>query len=123
MRQTEPAPAGYYTDPAKPGQQRWWDGEAWAVSPIAPPVNVAPTIEVAPPPVRTNQFAMASLVLSISWVFFIGSILGVIFGHLALEQIKESGGRETGRSGAMLGLAIGYTGVAAGLLVLLLVLT
>jgi len=63
---------------------------------------------------------MASLVLSISWVFFIGSILGVIFGHLALQQIKESNGEETGRGSAMLGLLIGYTGIAAGLLVVLL---
>ena len=66
---------------------------------------------------------MASLALSLSWVFFIGSILGVIYGHLALAQIKQAAGRETGRSSAMLGIAIGYTGIAAGLLTVLVVLT
>jgi hypothetical protein len=120
VRQTNSLPPGYYADPANPSQQRWWDGEAWAVSAIAPPVYVPPEVELPKRPPRTNQFAMASLVLSISWVFFIGSVLGVIFGHLALPQIKESNGEETGRGSAMLGLLIGYTGIAAGLLVVLL---
>jgi len=87
-----------------------------------PPVNVAPVVEVPVGPPRNNQFALASLVLSISWVFFIGSILGVIFGHLAMQQIRESEGRETGRGNAMIGLIVGYVGLACGLLALLILL-
>lgn len=39
--QTPSAPAGWYPDPQVPGQQRYWDGAAWAASqtpPSAPPV-------------------------------------------------------------------------------------
>jgi hypothetical protein len=36
----------------------------------------------------------------------------VIFGHIALGQIKESGGRESGRGFAIAGLALGYMGLA-----------
>jgi hypothetical protein len=85
-----------------------------------PQVNVAPVVEQPVEPPRNNQFALASLVLSISWVFFIGSILGVVYGHLAMQQIKESGGREIGRGNAIAGLIVGYLGLACGLLTLLI---
>lgn len=122
VRETESPPAGYYPDPENPAVERWWDGTAWAASPERPPVNVAPVVEAPVGPPRNNQFAMASLVLSIAWVFFIGSILGVIFGHLALQQIRESDGREVGRGNAMIGLIVGYAGLACGLLALLILL-
>jgi nitrate reductase gamma subunit len=122
VRATEPPPAGYYPDPQNPAVERWWDGAAWAESPEMPAVNVAPVVEIPMGPPRNNQFAMASLVLSISWVFFIGSILGVIFGHLAMQQIRESEGREVGRGNAMVGLIVGYAGLACGLLALLILL-
>ena len=57
-----------------------------------------------------------------AWVFFIGSMLGVIFGHLAMQQIHESEGREVGRGNAMIGLIVGYAGLACGLLALLILL-
>ena len=120
VRQTEPPPAGFYPDPRNPAVERWWDGAAWASSPEMPPVNVSPVVEVPVGPPRNNQFAVASMVLAISWVFFIGSILGVIFGHLAMQQIRESDGREIGRGNAMIGLIVGYAGLACGLLALLI---
>ena len=122
VRETESPPAGYYPDPQNPAVERWWDGTAWAASPEMPAVYVAPRVEEPVGPPRNNQFAMASMVLAISWVFFIGSILGVIFGHLAMQQIAESEGREVGRGNAMIGLIVGYAGLACGLLALLVVL-
>ena len=122
VRETESPPAGYYPDPQNPAVERWWDGTAWAASPEMPAVYVAPRVEEPVGPPRNNQFAMASMVLSISWVFFIGSILGVIFGHLAMQQIAESEGREVGRGNALIGLIVGYAGLACGLLALLVVL-
>jgi hypothetical protein len=125
VRETQTPPAGYYPDPQNPAVERWWDGAAWAAPPEMPPVNVSPVAAAADMPAgspRNNQFAMASLVLSISWVFFIGSILGVIFGHLAMQQIRESEGREVGRGNAMIGLIVGYAGLACGLLALLILL-
>lgn len=122
-RPDDPAPPGFYADPEDASRQRWWDGTAWAAAPGSVQPAVVPTQrDVGPPPPRTNQFALASLILSVSWIFFVGSILGVIFGHVALDQIRESEGRETGRGNAMIGLIVGYIGIAAGLLVLLIVL-
>ena len=112
-------PAGYYPDPDHPRVQRWWDGHAWAIPPTGA-VRTAPPSIAARPASATNQYSIASLVLSISWIFFIGSILGVIFGHLAMAQIRASEGREVGRGNAMIGLIVGYIGIVCGLLIVLI---
>jgi uncharacterized membrane protein YidH (DUF202 family) len=66
----------------------------------------------------TNGLAIASLVLSLVGVSFIGSILGIIFGHIARSQIRRTGERGAGL--ALAGLIIGY--VTIGLLVTLLII-
>lgn len=58
---------------------------------------------VSKPP--TNVFAIISLI----GVFFL-SLLGIIFGHVALNQIKRTG--ESGRGLALAGLIIGYVRLA-----------
>jgi hypothetical protein len=84
---------------------------------VAPsPVPVRPTF-VAPTP-ATNGFAIASVVCAVTWFFWIGSVLAVIFGHVALAQIKESGGVQRGRGLAVTGLALGYLNIALVTLVL-----
>jgi hypothetical protein len=50
-----------------------------------------------------------SLVVSLA-LWGIGSILGVIFGHIALRQIASTG--EQGRGLAIAGLVLGYVGLA-----------
>lgn len=62
-----------------------------------------------PPPRRTEPLAIASLACS-----FVISLLGIIFGHIALSRIRRSG--DGGRGLAVAGLVIGYTGLAAGTL-------
>jgi Domain of unknown function (DUF4190) len=53
-----------------------------------------------------NVMAAASLVCSLSgWLCFIGSIFGLIFGFVALNQIKQRGQR--GRGMALAGIIIG----------------
>jgi hypothetical protein len=59
---------------------------------------------------RNNRLAVASLVLSLLWLFGLGSLLGVIFGHIALSQIKQSG--ELGRGLAIGGIVLGYLALA-----------
>ena len=87
------------------------------VSPPPPPPAYAPY----PPPVvayqTTNGLAVASLVAGFLWLAWFGSIVAVIFGHIALRQIKQSGGRESGTGLAIAGLVLGYMGVATLLLV------
>lgn len=60
------------------------------------------------PPPPWNGFAIASLVLSVA-LWGVGSILGVIFGHIALRQITRTG--EQGRGLAIAGLVVGYVGL------------
>lgn len=65
-----------------------------------------------PPTVGTNGLAIAAMVLGIVWVWWLGSILAVIFGHVALSQIARSGGTQKGRGMAIAGLVLGWVGVA-----------
>lgn len=60
----------------------------------------------------TNGMAIASLVLGIIWLYWIGSVLAVIFGHIGLSQINRSGGRQGGRGVAIAGLVLGYLGIS-----------
>ena len=56
----------------------------------------------------TNGLAIASLVAAFFWFAWFGSFLAVVFGHVALGQIKQSGGRQTGYGLAVAGLVLGY---------------
>jgi len=68
-------------------------------------------------PSRTNGMAVASLVLGIvGWALCgIGSILAIILGVVARNQIRASGGREAGDGMAKAGIILGC--VFLGLLV------
>lgn len=94
------------------------------ITPPAPPPAPAAAAVYAPAPASpvANGMAIASFVAGLVWFAWLGSICAVIFGHIALGQIKESGGRETGRGFAVAGLALGYIGLA-WLLVFLLAAT
>ena len=63
--------------------------------------------------------AIASMVLGILWLYWIGSILALIFGFIAKNQIDQSQGRQAGRGMAVAGIVLGWIGV--GTLLLLLV--
>ncbi len=64
----------------------------------------------------TNGFAIASLVCAAVWFLWVGSLMGVVFGHIALRQIKADQGRQSGRGLAIAGLVVGY--LALGVLAL-----
>lgn len=53
----------------------------------------------------TNTFAIVAVILG-----FMQPIAGIVFGHLALGQIKRNG--DTGRGLALTGLIVGYAMVA-----------
>ncbi|MGY1826785.1 DUF4190 domain-containing protein [Blastococcus sp. SYSU DS0541] len=61
------------------------------------------------PPQCTNGMAIASLVLGILWLYWIGSILALVFGYLAKRQIQERG--EAGGGMATAGIVLGWIGV------------
>lgn len=63
-------------------------------------------------PTKTNTLAIVSLVASLASfiiVPLIGSVVGVITGHMALNQLKTSG--EEGRGLALAGTIVGWVGL------------
>jgi len=79
-------------------------------APAPPPAPPARPTFVRPPR-STNGFAIASLVVGAVWMWWIGSVLAVVFGHVALSQIARTG--QSGRAMAIAGLVLGYCGLAA----------
>jgi hypothetical protein len=103
----------------------WWlasDGKWY-------PPSSAPHAAMPPPPPtpggvmyvqqQTNGLAVASLVLGIIWLYWIGSILALVFGYVAKSSIDRSGGAEAGRGMAVAGIVLGWIGV--GILSLILI--
>lgn len=70
---------------------------------------------------KYNGFAIASMVLGILWIWWIGSILAIIFGFVALNQIKTSDGKQMGRGMAIAGLVLGFIGIGTVLFFILVV--
>ena len=58
------------------------------------------------------------MVLGILWVYWIGSILAVIFGHVALSQIRKDPSIQ-GRGMAVAGVVLGWVGLGVLLIVLI----
>lgn len=81
-----PPAAPTYAPPAAPG--------------YPPAYQATPTYAYAPAR-KTNIFAILSLVFA-----FVFSVLGIVFGHVALSQIKRTG--EDGHGLAVAGLIVSY---------------
>ncbi len=64
-----------------------------------------------PAPPITSGLAIASLVLALLWIGGLGSVLAVIFGIVALSQIRSSSERKRGKALATSGLLIGAVGL------------
>ena len=69
---------------------------------------------------QTNGMAVASLVLGILWLYWIGSLLALVFGYAAKASIDRSGGREGGRGLAVAGIVLGWIGVGTFVLIMVL---
>jgi hypothetical protein len=86
------SPPGGYQSPPVPG---WW--------PPSPAQGFVPVT-------RTNGLAIASLVLGILWLFWLGSLVGLVLGLVALKQIK--GRNQGGRGIAIAGVVLSVLGLA-----------
>jgi hypothetical protein len=60
-------------------------------------------------------------VLGILWLYWIGSVLALVLGYLALRQIRKSNGWQDGRGLAIAGIVLGWVGVTVLAAVVLLV--
>lgn len=88
--------------------------ETSATEPVAEP-HAADTPAVAQPQsARTNSLAIASFALSLSGLTFLAQIAGIITGHMALNQIRQTG--EAGHGLAKAGLIISYVTVGVSVL-------
>lgn len=97
-----------------PNGEHWWDGQGW--QPQSWQGGAPGFVSSMPRP--TNGLAIASLVLGILWIYWVGSVLAVIFGHIALSQIRRR--QDGGHGMAIAGVVLGYIGI--GVLVLFIIL-
>jgi hypothetical protein len=93
-------PGPYPPAPAFPGQA---PGGGYQPPPI-PGYWSPPPAPGFVPVTRTNGLAIASLVLGILWLFWLGSLVGLVLGLVALKQIKDrnQGGRGIAIAGVVL---------------------
>lgn len=68
---------------------------------------------------KTNGMAIASMVLGIVWIYWLGSILALVFGYIAKRQIAESNGTQRGSGMATAGIVLGWVGVGTLVLAIL----
>ena len=69
---------------------------------------------------KTNKLAVTSMVLGILWLWWLGSVVAIVLGHISLTQIRQSNGAQDGRGMAIVGLVLGYLGLATFVISLLL---
>lgn len=60
----------------------------------------------------TNRKATISFVLGLFFFVLPCAFLAVVLGHLSLAEIKKSAGKFSGHGRAMIGLVLGYVGIA-----------
>lgn len=111
--QEQPPNQGAYPPPPPPTQQPAGYAQPYSAQyaqPYAPSPGYAP---VGP----TSGMAIASLVCSLLGI----GLVGVILGHLALNEINKSNGYTQGRGLAIAGLIIGYLQIAAAVIFVLFI--
>lgn len=94
--------------PAQPPPPQYAQPQAHPQSPVYP--------QTGP---KTNGLAIAGMILGILWIYWIGSILALIFGYISKSQIDESNGWQTGRGMSIAAIVLGWVGM--GLLAVVIV--
>lgn len=96
--------------------------QLWLVPP-PPAFEQSPMLPVQPQRARkTSGMAIASLVLGILWIYWLGSILALVFGYIAKREIRESREPIEGSGLATAGIVLGWVGIGTLSLVILLVI-
>jgi hypothetical protein len=82
---------------------------SWLVPP--PPAFAGSPMLLPQPMRRMSGMAIASLVLGILWMYWLGSILALVFGYLAKKEIQSSGKPMDGNGLATAGIVLGWVGI------------
>jgi hypothetical protein len=122
-----PPAAGQPGQPAQPGYGQPGYGQPSYGQPgygqPAQPGYGQPGYGTGAPTTKTNVLAIVSLIASIAGIvifWFIGSVVGIICGHISMNQIKKTG--EEGRGLALAGLIVGYIGIALSIIAVIAVI-
>lgn len=94
---TTEQPAQGYAEPTYADEN--YAEQSYVAQPAAPRSSLPTTMAY------TNAFAVIAVILA-----FVQPIAGIVFGHMALGQIKRNG--DSGRGLALTGLTIGYVFLA-----------
>jgi hypothetical protein len=94
-----------------PDGQWWWDGYRWV--PAHGYVPWQGGYGGPPAPATNDGLAIASLVCSLVWVGGLGSIAGIVLGHLSRSRAQREGRAPSGMS--LAGIIAGYVGAAVTL--------
>jgi hypothetical protein len=68
---------------------------------------------------RISYLALASFISSLFFLSFIGSLLAIVMGRHAIDNINKSNGQLSGTTLAKVGITIGYIGLGIIVLTLL----
>lgn len=82
----------------------------WLVSPPAGLEGVSPQIVIRQS--TTSGMAIASLVMGLLWMYWIGSTLAICLGYVARREIRNNPGRIEGQGMATAGIVLGWIGIA-----------
>jgi hypothetical protein len=113
---TPPDPAGPTAPPA--AQQPPPPYGAPQPPPQPTPYGYPPAGYGYPPQRGFNGMAIASMVLGILWLYWVGSVLALVFGYIARNQIRAR--HERGDGMAIAGIVLGWVGVGFFLLFVLI---
>lgn len=86
------------------------------------PAQPAPAAAAATQHPAPSALAIVSLIAGICGLFFFGSLIAVICGHIARANIRDSHGMQTGDGMALGGLVLGYIGLGMTLLALVFIM-
>ena len=124
------AQCGAGVGPADPAaamaSSQQWSAPISSYPPPPPQGYVAPTsVPSAPQYVPfahqpTSGLAIASLVVSLVWVYWVNSVVALVLGIVALHQIKER--HERGRGMAIAAIVISATSLGIGLIFVIFVI-
>lgn len=62
------------------------------------------------------------MILGILWLYWIGSILALVFGYVSKRQIRDSGGEQGGSGMATAGIVLGWIGIATAVIAIIFVI-